>query len=95
MAEKRHVWGWDSFEKRLLTGPRFLFSATEAEWGEESVESVFRFLARLAERITTGFLKTHDPPVWFCSALARRDFRLSRRRTNSDPRRHPTLLPSA
>lgn len=59
--EERCVWGWDSFEKRLLNGPRFLFSATEAEWGEESAEGVFQFLASLAERVTTGFLKTHDP----------------------------------
>ena len=59
--EKRCIWGWDSFEKRLLNGPRFLFSATEAEWGEESAEGVFQFLTSLAERITTGFLKTHDP----------------------------------
>lgn len=61
LTQERHIWGWDSFEKRLLTGPRFLFSATEAEWGKESAESVFRFIAGLAERITTGFLRAHDP----------------------------------
>ena len=72
LAEERHIWGWDSFEKRLLTGPRFLFSATEAEWGEESVESVFGFLARFAERIKTGFLKTHDPGLVLFRARAKR-----------------------
>ena len=57
---ERRIWGWDSFEERLLNGPRFLFSTTETEWGEESAETVFRFLASLAERITTGFVRTND-----------------------------------
>ncbi|MDE0133119.1 MAG: HEPN-associated N-terminal domain-containing protein [bacterium] len=57
---ERRIWGWDSFEERLLSGPRFLFSTTEAEWGEESAKAVFQVLASLAERITTGFVKTHD-----------------------------------
>ena len=70
LTEERAIWGWDSFEERLLTGPRFLFSATEADWGEESAESVFRFIAGLAERITTGFLKTHDPGLTLFRARA-------------------------
>ena len=70
LLEERHIWGWDSFEKRLLTGPRFLFSATEAEMGEESAESVFQFLASLAERVTTGFIKTHDPGLMLHRARA-------------------------
>lgn len=70
LLEERHIWGWDSFEKRLLTGPRFLFSATEAEQGEESAESVFQFLSSLAERVTTGFIKTHDPGLVLLRARA-------------------------
>ena len=72
LLEERHIWGWDSFEKRLRTGPRFLFSATEAEWGEESAESVFEFLACLAERVTTGFLKMRDPGLTLLRARAHR-----------------------
>ena len=70
LTEERAIWGWDSFEKRLLTGPRFLFSATEAKSGEESAESVFRFIAGFAERIKTGFLKTHDPGLALFRARA-------------------------
>ena len=58
LTEERLLWGWDSFEQRLLDGPRFLFSRTYAETGEESVESVFGFIARLAEHIDTDFIKT-------------------------------------
>ena len=70
LTQERLIWGWDSFENRLLTGPRFLFSATEAHLGEESAESVFRFIAGLAERITTGFLKGHDPGLELFRARA-------------------------
>ena len=72
LLEERHIWGWDSFEKRLRTGPRFLFSATETAWGEESAESVFQFLASLAERVTTGFLKMQDPGLMLLRARAHR-----------------------
>ena len=57
----RRIWGWDSFERRLLTGPRFLFSSTDAEWGEESAEALFEYLAELAEQVQDGFVKKHEP----------------------------------
>ena len=58
--EERLLWGWDSFEQRLLNGPRFLFSRTDAEFGGESAASIFGFIAGLAERIGTDFIKTRD-----------------------------------
>ncbi len=54
------LWSWDSFEDRILNGPRFLFSRTEAEFGEESAEGIFGFIAELARRIGTEFIKTCD-----------------------------------
>lgn len=41
LPEDRRIWGWKSFEQRLRTGPRFLFSSTDAEWDEGSAETVF------------------------------------------------------
>ena len=58
--EERLLWGWDSFEQRLLNGPRFLFSQTDAEFGGESAASIFGFIAELAERIGTDFIQTRD-----------------------------------
>lgn len=58
--EDRLLWSWDSFEQRLLNGPRFLFSRTEAEFGEVSAKSIFSFIAELAERIDADFVKTCD-----------------------------------
>ena len=61
LPEDRRIWGWESFEQRLLTGPRFLFSSTDAEWGEDSAEAVFEYLAALAAQIQAGFVKTNEP----------------------------------
>ena len=61
LPEHRRISGWDSFERRLLTGPRFLFSSTDAEWGEDSAEAVFKYLAALAAQIQAGFVKRHEP----------------------------------
>lgn len=61
LPEDRRIWGWKSFEQRLLTGPRFLFSTTTAKWGEESVDAVFEYLAELAAHIQAGFVKTRQP----------------------------------
>ena len=60
LPEDRRIWGWESFERRLLTGPRFLFSSTDAEWGEDSAEAVFDYLAELAAQIEAGFVKSHE-----------------------------------
>lgn len=58
--EKRLIWSWNSFEQRLLNGPRFLFSRTDAEFGEVSAKSIFSFIAELAEQIGADFIKTCD-----------------------------------
>ena len=60
VLEDRLIWSWNSFEKRLLNGPRFFFSRTDAEVGEESAASIFGFIAELAQRIGTDFIKTRD-----------------------------------
>ena len=73
LPEDRRIWGWDSFEQRLLTGPRFLFSSTEAEWGEGSAEAVFEYLAELAAQMQTGFQKRHEPGLSLFRARSHRE----------------------
>ena len=58
--EERTMWSWDSFEQRLLSGPRFLFSPTETDPDnppEMSANALFRYLAKLGERLQTDFVK--------------------------------------
>ncbi len=50
-VDQRHLWSWKSFEDRLLSGPRFLFSSTTADWGEVSADDLFHFLAVLAAQL--------------------------------------------
>ncbi len=69
------VWSWDAFEKRLLRGPRFLFSPTETDPDnppEMSARALFSFLSRLGEHLQTDFVKTAEPGL-----------RLFRARTNT------------
>ena len=73
LPEDRRIWGWESFEQRLLTGPRFLFSSTDAEWGEDSAEAVFEYLAALAAQIQAGFVNTHEPGLSLFRARSDRD----------------------
>ncbi len=63
---KRLVWSWQSFQERILSGPRFLFLREYAAQGEVSVEEVFRQLARSAAFLQTAFVKHLDAgtEVW-------------------------------
>ena len=58
--EERSIWSWDSFEQRLLNGPRLLFSRTETdphEPTEMSANELFLFLSNLGEQLQTDFIK--------------------------------------
>lgn len=58
------IWSWDAFKKRLLRGPRFLFSPTETDPDnppEMSARALFSFLSRLGDRLQADFVKTAEP----------------------------------
>jgi len=82
------VWGWDSFERRLIDGPRFLFSLSEAEMGEEPVQSLFGFLAKLAAEVESNFVKTCKPEQVLYRARAARKILTSAKKLGSPPPKH-------
>jgi hypothetical protein len=61
--DQRQLWSWDSFERRLLAGPRFRFSRTEANYGEFSSDEIFSYLATVAAQLQTQFVKCSDSPL--------------------------------
>lgn len=82
---ERLAWGWDSFEKRLIHGPRFLFSLTEAEMGEESAQSLFRFLGEFAAEVESSFVKTCKPKKELYRARAAEEVLTSAKKLGSPP----------
>ncbi len=80
---QRLAWGWDSFEERLINGPRFLFSLAAAEMGEESAQSLFRFLAELAAEVESGFVKTCESEQVLYRARAAKEFLMSAKKLGS------------
>ena len=85
---ERLAWGWDSFEKRLINGPRFLSSLTEAEMGEESAQSLFRFLGEFAAEVESGFVKTCAPErVLFRARAAKEKLRSAKELGSPPPKR--------
>ena len=85
---QRLAWGWDSFEKRLIDGPRFLFSLTEAEMGEESAQSLFRFLGEFADEVESSFVKTCEPEQVLYRARAAKEILTSAKKLGSPPPKH-------
>ena len=82
---ERLAWGWDSFEERLINGPRFLFSLTEAEMGEESAQSLFRFLDEFAAEVESGFVKICEPEQVLYRARADKVILTSAKKLGSPP----------
>ena len=56
-VDERHLWSWQSFEERLIAGPRFLFAADVAEMGEVSADDLFYFLSTLATNLGSDIVK--------------------------------------
>lgn len=82
------VWGWDSFEKRLIKGPRFLFSLSEAEMGEESAQNLFRFLGDFAAEVGSSFVKTCEAGQELFRARAAEKALKSAKKLGSPPPKH-------
>lgn len=82
------VWGWDSFERRLINGPRFLFSLSEAEMGEKSARSLFGFLATFAAEVESNFVKTCKPGRVLYRARAAQKILRSARKLGSPSPKH-------
>lgn len=85
---QRLVWGWDSFEERLIEGPRFLFSLSEAEMGEASARSLFRFLSEFAAEVESGFVKTCEPGQVLYRVRAAEVVLTSAKKLGSPPPKH-------
>ena len=82
------AWGWDSFEKRLIKGPRFLFSLSEAEMGEQSAQNLFQFLKELAAEVDSGFVKTCEAGQELFRARAVKEIPNSAKKLGSPPPKH-------
>ncbi|WP_423915660.1 RES domain-containing protein [Candidatus Poriferisodalis sp.] len=85
---ERLIWGWESFQKRLIDGPRFLFSLSEAEMGEASARSLFRFLGEFAAEVESGFVKTCEPGQVLYRARAAKKILTSAKKLGSPPPKH-------
>ena len=86
------VWGWKSFERRLIDGPRFLFSLSKAEMGEESAQSLFRFLDAFAAEVGSGLIKPCEAGLELYRARASKNALRSAKKLGSPPLKH-TLVP--
>ena len=78
--EERAIWSWDSFEQRLLNGPRLLFSLSESDLhspAELSARDLFRFLAKLGEQLQRDFVKKVNTGLCLFRARASSDEYLS------------------
>ena len=82
------VWGWESFEKRLIDGPRFLFSLSQAEMGEESAQNLFHFLDDFAAEVGSGFVKTCEAGQELVRARAAEEALNSAKKLGSPPPKH-------
>lgn len=82
------VWGWESFEKRLIDGPRFLFSLSDADMGEQSAQNLFRFLDEFAAVVGSGFVKTCEIGQELFRARAANEALQSAKKLGSPPPKH-------
>ena len=85
---ERLMWGWDSFKRRLIDGPRFLFSLTETEMGEESAQSLFQFLSEFAAEVESKFVKKCKPKKVLYRARAAEEIVTSAKKLGSPPPKH-------
>ena len=83
----RLLWGWDSFEQRLIDDPRSLASLTEAEMGEESAQSLFCFLQEFAANVDARFVRTCESEKELYRARAAGKILRRARQLGSPPRR--------